>query len=146
MAIACNCCNLYMNTFVSSPLSGFSPFALVFVHKSPDLLILSFPLLEQFTNTHKDHLQLLKVKAEFTVDLLLDYKPQQAKDRVLNASMYQKVKPFFRRSFGVSINTTHIIPPDRNNLSLTRVFRSFGYQYSVRFQTLNLRDLENRVL
>ena len=47
--------------------------------------------------SHKDYLQLLKDKAEFLARILLDYKKQLRQDRLLNASMYQKVKHFKRK-------------------------------------------------
>ena len=62
----------------------------------PDLLILTFPPLEQFTTSHKDYLQLLKDKVEFIARVLLDYETQSAQDIVMNASMYQKVDTFLK--------------------------------------------------
>ena len=74
-----------MNTFISPELSGFSPFELVFVYNPLDLHNLSLPPLEQFTNYHKDYLQLPKTKVEFMAGILLDYKGLLVQDRVFNA-------------------------------------------------------------
>ena len=54
-----------INTFTSPHLSGIFPFELVSVQKPPDHLHLVFPLLEQFADTHKEYLELMKEKAEF---------------------------------------------------------------------------------
>ena len=55
--------------------------------------------MEQFANTLKVYLQLLKKTAEFTVDILLDYKTQVAQGRLLDALMYQNFKPFSEGDF-----------------------------------------------
>ena len=57
------CGMLRVNTFASLALSVFSPFELVSVQKPPGLLGLALPSLEQYPNTHKDNLQLLKEKS-----------------------------------------------------------------------------------
>ena len=61
------------------------------------MLSLTCLLLEIFTNTHKDYLQLLKEKSEFIADILLYYSTQLTEEKVLNVSMYQKVEPFCGR-------------------------------------------------
>ena len=81
-----------MNIFASPVLSGFSSLGLVFVCKSRDLLNLACSPLEQFVNSHKDYLQLLKEKTEFIAGILLDYKTSCLKKRALNTSMYKKVE------------------------------------------------------
>ena len=64
-----------------------------------DLLNLIFPQIGQFASVCKDNFPLLKHKAEFIAGILLDYKTQMTQDRVLNASMYQKMETFFRGRF-----------------------------------------------
>ena len=79
-----------VDIFASPSLSGSSPCELHFVHMRPDLFNLAFPLSEQFGNTYKDYLQLMKEKSDLIGAILLDNKAMQAQDRVQNASMYQK--------------------------------------------------------
>ena len=65
-----------MNTLASQKSSGFSLFEMVFIQKSPNLLNVSSQPSEQFANTHKVYLQLLKEK-HLRTSILLTYKTHQ---------------------------------------------------------------------
>ena len=75
VAVVGSCTSLCIEYIFFTIIITFSPFNLVFENNL--LLNLAFLQLEIFANTHKDYLQLLRGKAEFTASLLLDYKTQQ---------------------------------------------------------------------
>ena len=113
-----------------------------FVWKHPDLSNLTFPPLEWFATSHKDYLQVLKDKAAIIASIMLDYKTQLSHDRVKNAS---KVKNIFRRRFVIML-AHHASSTERHKQILTGLHRVSVYWCSIRFYTLKLKDLENRVL
>ena len=59
-----------MNILVSQEISDIPPFELCFEQKTPDLLNLAFPPLEQYASSHIDYLQLLKQIFEHTFSIL----------------------------------------------------------------------------
>ena len=67
-----------MNTFASEPLSGFSPFQLVFLRDPPDLTSLSFPKIDTLPNNYPKYYNLLLARAQMIGRLLLEWRTQQA--------------------------------------------------------------------
>ena len=67
-----------MNTFASEALNGFSPFQLVFVHDTPDLMSLSFPKIDTIPVSYKEYYNLLLGRAQMVGRSLLDWRTQQA--------------------------------------------------------------------
>ena len=67
-----------MNTFASKALNDFSPFQLVFVCDSPDLISLSFPKIDTIPGANREYYNLLLARAQMVGRLLLDWRTQQA--------------------------------------------------------------------
>ena len=100
-----------------------------------------------FANSHKEYLQLLKEKAEFTAGLLLDAKAQLAEeDRVINELMYQNVNNFSER------HSVHLLATHTSSLQIGTTKSWQDYVNPLAINTMlgstyyKLRYIENRVL
>ena len=67
-----------MNTFVSEALNSFSPCQLIFIQNPPDLMSLSFPMINTIPVTYREYYNLLLARAQIVGRLLLEWRTHQA--------------------------------------------------------------------